>query len=166
MGGQGPGQGGPDLSIDTQTGFGGDTGQHEMGWTGSDVTIAATHGDAGAQGPVDTGPIDSGPLDRGPVDTYRQNDTPPPRASAGDGLASTGVAPAAATGVPAGGAAVTYSAPPRFDERPVRQPDPQERPLSSAAPQYAPPQVSWSSAPPPPPPPPPGHAGDAPPRED
>jgi ribonuclease E len=167
MGGQGPGQGGPDLSIDTQTGFGGDTGQHEMGWTGSDVTIAATHGDAGAQGPVDTGPIDSGPLDRGPVDMYRQNDTPPPRASAGDGMASTGVAPAAATGVPAGGAAVTYSAPPRFDERPVRQPDPQERPLSSAAPQYAPPQVSWSSAPPPSsPPPPPGHAGDGPPRED
>ncbi len=172
MGGQGPGQGGTDLSIDTQTGFGGDTGQHEMGWTGSDVTIAATHADAGAQGPVDTGrtessPIDRGPMDRGPEDTYRQNDTPTPRAPAGDGLASTGVAPAGATGLPAGVAAVTYSAPPRFDDRPVRQPDPQERPLQSSAPQYAPPQVSWSSAPSPPPaPPPPGHAGDGPPRED
>jgi hypothetical protein len=38
------GQGGADLSIDTQTGFGGDTGQHEMGWTGSaPVGTASTH---------------------------------------------------------------------------------------------------------------------------
>lgn len=44
MGGQGGGPGGADLSIDTQSGFDGDTGQQEMGWTGSAVDTAPTHG--------------------------------------------------------------------------------------------------------------------------
>jgi hypothetical protein len=44
MGGQGGAPGGGDLSIDTQTGFDGDTGQQEMGWTGSAADTASTHG--------------------------------------------------------------------------------------------------------------------------
>jgi ribonuclease E len=54
MGGQGGSPGGVDLSVDTQTGFGGDTGQQEMGWTGSDVDASS------APGPSET-PMHSAP---------------------------------------------------------------------------------------------------------
>jgi ribonuclease E len=49
------GQGGTDLSIDTQTEFGGDAGQHEMGWTGSAPVDTAS-----AQGASDS-PVHSAP---------------------------------------------------------------------------------------------------------
>jgi ribonuclease E len=45
IGGQGGGPGGSDVSIDTQTGFDGDTGQQEMGWTGPPAHTSATQGD-------------------------------------------------------------------------------------------------------------------------
>jgi ribonuclease E len=44
IGGQGGSAGGPDQPIDSQSGFGGDNGQQEMGWTGSAVDTSSTHG--------------------------------------------------------------------------------------------------------------------------
>jgi ribonuclease E len=60
IGGQGGGQGGPDLSIDTQSGFDGDTGQQqEMGWTGQPAQTSSTpaYGDS----PERSAPDSSGP---------------------------------------------------------------------------------------------------------
>jgi ribonuclease E len=64
-GGQGGSdQGGPDLSIDTQIGFGGDTGQHEMGWTGSDVPpTAPSHAGEGPGRPPEPRPLER-PMER------------------------------------------------------------------------------------------------------
>jgi len=50
MGGQGSGPGSADLSIDTQLGFNGDTGQQEMGWTGSAAGTPSTHGPSAGPG--------------------------------------------------------------------------------------------------------------------
>jgi ribonuclease E len=58
MGGQGGSLGGADLSIDTQTGFGNDNGQQEMGWTGSGGDTAANHG-AGDSPGHDAAPPDA-----------------------------------------------------------------------------------------------------------
>ncbi|HEX2791489.1 MAG TPA: hypothetical protein VHN17_13740, partial [Steroidobacteraceae bacterium] len=44
LGGQGVTPGAPDVSSDTQAGFDGDTGQQEMGWTGSPANTTGTHG--------------------------------------------------------------------------------------------------------------------------
>ena len=59
MGGQGASPGGGELSIDTQTGFGGDTGQQEMGWTGSAADTASTHGPS--ETPTHSAPSPSAP---------------------------------------------------------------------------------------------------------
>jgi ribonuclease E len=48
IGGQGGSPGGADLSIDTQTGFDGDTGQQEMGWTGQPAPTSSTQGYGGS----------------------------------------------------------------------------------------------------------------------
>jgi hypothetical protein len=64
VGGQGGGASGSEVSIDTQTGFDGDTGQQEMGWTapavdsGSrpDFSDSAMQGGAGAHGPAQSAP--------------------------------------------------------------------------------------------------------------
>jgi ribonuclease E len=58
IGGQGGGPGGTDLSIDTQTGFDGDTGQQqEMGWTGQPAQTSGTqgYGDSPEHGAPDAG---------------------------------------------------------------------------------------------------------------
>jgi ribonuclease E len=140
MGNPGGGQGSSDLSIDTQTGFGGDTGQHEMGWTGSDVTRTADpHGAAGTHEPAAT---------HGPEGTHGTNDSPP-RSEPSHAGESSARPPESRAPEPR---------PP--ESRPMERA--MERPAASAAPEHAP-QVSWSS---PPPAPPSEHAGDGPPRED
>ena len=50
MGGQGGSLGGAELSIETQSGFGNDNGQQEMGWTGSGADTAGNHGAADSPG--------------------------------------------------------------------------------------------------------------------
>ena len=59
IGGQGGPMGGGDQSIDSQTGFGGDNGQQEMGWTGSAVDTSGTQGPS--ESPVHSAPRTDAP---------------------------------------------------------------------------------------------------------
>ncbi|HEY4881971.1 MAG TPA: Rne/Rng family ribonuclease [Steroidobacteraceae bacterium] len=114
IGGQGGAPGGPDLSIDTQTGFDGDTGQQqEMGWTGPPAHTGATHGDGDS--PEHGAPAPSAPA----YAPQRRPDEASPRlAGPGAGTPESGSergaehAPHAASPVPEHRPQVAWSAAP------------------------------------------------------
>ncbi len=113
IGGQGGLPGGPDVSIDTQTGFDGDTGQQEMGWTGPPAHTGATHGDGDS--PEHAAPAPSAPA----YAPQRRPDEASPRlASPNAGTPDSGFergpehAPHAASPVPEHRPQVAWSAAP------------------------------------------------------
>ena len=120
IGGQGGSSGGPDASIDTQTGFDGDTGQQEMGWTGSPAHTSGTHGYG--ETPEHGAPTPAVPAY---APQRRPDEASSPRL--------TEAAPAAPnSGVERGTEHAPYAAPP------APAPAPEHRP-----------QTAWSAAPPP-----------------
>jgi ribonuclease E len=122
-GGQGGAAGrGSDLSIDTQRGFDGDTGERAMGWTGSSVGTASAVGAGEHAGPGSGG----GPGANGPFQAtaQRPDDT----------------APNTAPISPAAGPASPPTAPDSQAERAPQSPAPDQRA-----------HVVWSTAPPAPP---------------
>jgi ribonuclease E len=91
MGGQGGGPGSADLSIDTQLGFNGDTGQQEMGWTGAAAGTPSTHGQSA--GPGHSAPGSSAPAYASP---QRSDDAQPRMPEASPGPAHVPQTPAPA----------------------------------------------------------------------
>jgi ribonuclease E len=80
IGGQGGSAGGADLSIDTQTGFDGDTGQQEMGWTGQPAQTSGTqgYGDSPEHGAPDAGGPADAPQRRPDEPSTRPPESAPP----------------------------------------------------------------------------------------
>src|SRR5580658_3316248 len=118
IGGQGGSPGGADLSIDTQTGFDGDTGQQEMGWTGQPAQTSSTQGYGGSpeHGAPDDGAPDAGGPAYAPQRRPDEPSTRPPEAGPGtpNSTAERGVghAPHAPVPAPEQRPQVAWSAPP------------------------------------------------------